>query len=87
MIHHITYCDDRMTKAAELCQDSAIKHGCYSSYRYSLDILDEKWKQVNSWWGAWLAKSECVVAPKQWFGPAASHLETKDIYPESWIII
>ena len=40
-----------------------------------------------SWWGAWLAKSECVIAPKQWFGPAASHLETKDIYPESWIII
>jgi hypothetical protein len=40
-----------------------------------------------SWWGAWLAKSECIVAPKQWFGPAASHLETKDIYPESWIII
>ena len=40
-----------------------------------------------SWWGAWLAKSECVVAPKQWFGPAASHLETKDIYPESWIVI
>lgn len=40
-----------------------------------------------SWWGAWLAKSECVVAPKQWFGPAASHLETRDIYPESWIII
>lgn len=40
-----------------------------------------------SWWGAWLAKSECVVAPKQWFGPAASHLETRDIYPESWIVI
>lgn len=41
-----------------------------------------------SWWGAWLShKPECVVAPKQWFGPAASHLETKDIYPESWIII
>jgi hypothetical protein len=40
-----------------------------------------------SWWGAWLADSEQVVAPKQWFGPAAAHLDTSDIYCENWTVI
>jgi len=40
-----------------------------------------------SWWGAWLAKSEKVIAPKKWFGPNNSHLDTKDLYPESWEIV
>jgi hypothetical protein len=40
-----------------------------------------------SWWGAWLAESEQVVAPRQWFGPAAAHLDTLDIYPNSWTVI
>lgn len=39
-----------------------------------------------SWWGAWLADSRRVVAPRNWFGPAA-RLETKDIYPDNWIVI
>lgn len=37
-----------------------------------------------SWWGAWLANSKKVVAPKKWFGPAAK-LITTDIYPDKWI--
>lgn len=40
-----------------------------------------------SWWGAWLADSRQVIAPRRWFGPAASKLTTKDIYPENWIVI
>ena len=40
-----------------------------------------------SWWGAWLANSSQVVAPRQWFGPAAAHLETADIYPPNWTVI
>jgi hypothetical protein len=40
-----------------------------------------------SWWGAWLAESELVVAPRQWFGPAAAHLETADIYCQNWTVI
>jgi hypothetical protein len=39
-----------------------------------------------SWWAAWLAGGD-VVAPKAWFGPAAADLETKDIYPDKWVII
>lgn len=39
-----------------------------------------------SWWGAWLAGGD-AIAPKIWFGPDAAHLETKDIYCESWKII
>lgn len=40
-----------------------------------------------SWWGAWLANSRQVIAPAVWFGPEASKLETKDIYPDNWIVI
>jgi hypothetical protein len=42
-----------------------------------------------SWWGAWLNKKQKnkVVAPKNWFGPLNSHLDTKDLYLYNWIII
>lgn len=39
-----------------------------------------------SWWAAYLAGGN-VVAPKEWFGPDAAHLETKDIYCDSWKIL
>jgi len=40
-----------------------------------------------SWWGAWLAKSNKVIAPSKWFGPNNADKETKDLIPESWNII
>ena len=41
-----------------------------------------------SWWGAWLAKSEKVVAPSGWFvGSNLEHLDTKDLIPEEWVVI
>jgi hypothetical protein len=39
-----------------------------------------------SWWGAWLAESEQVVAPAAWFGPAAG-LDPTDIYCQNWTVI
>ena len=39
-----------------------------------------------SWWGAWLAKSKKVIAPKNWFGPPLTH-NTKDLYLEDWILL
>ncbi|MBT4519641.1 MAG: alpha-1,2-fucosyltransferase [Halieaceae bacterium] len=39
-----------------------------------------------SWWGAWLANSKIVVAPRRWFGPRKRGLETKDIYAENWVV-
>ena len=38
-----------------------------------------------SWWGAWLANSEKVIAPKNWFGGDCVNKETKDMYCEGWI--
>ena len=38
-----------------------------------------------SWWAAWLGNFEDkVIAPKQWFGPNNSHLNTEDVIPERW---
>lgn len=42
-----------------------------------------------SWWGAWLNNNQNkkVIAPKNWFGQAYEGINnTKDLYPETWII-
>ena len=40
-----------------------------------------------SWWGSWLAKSKKVIAPNQWFTGEYAHLNTKDLYLSTWIVI
>jgi hypothetical protein len=42
-----------------------------------------------SWWGAWMGinTDKIVIAPKNWFGSALSHLNTKDLLPENWITV
>jgi hypothetical protein len=42
-----------------------------------------------SWWGAWLSEknNKKVIAPNNWFGPDARHINTKDIIPSEWIKI
>lgn len=39
-----------------------------------------------SWWGAWLANSGKVIAPKQWFGPKGPK-NWQDVYCEGWRVI
>ena len=41
-----------------------------------------------SWWGAWLANSEKVIAPSKWFGDMACMPQNwSDIYCEDWSIL
>lgn len=37
-----------------------------------------------SWWGAWLANSQNVIAPKKWFGGDNINLITDDLYLSHW---
>lgn len=39
-----------------------------------------------SWWGAYLANTTTVIAPKQWFGPEGPQ-DWQDIYEDEWIRI
>ena len=41
-----------------------------------------------SWWGAWLANSEKVIAPSGWFkGSNLEGNDTSDLIPEEWEVI
>ena len=40
-----------------------------------------------SWWGAWLANSQNVVAPKNWFAGKCANNNTDDLYLSHWKII
>lgn len=40
-----------------------------------------------SWWGAWLAKSKKVIAPKKWFSGSLSNWDTSDLYCPKWVSI
>jgi hypothetical protein len=40
-----------------------------------------------SWWGAWLANSKNVIAPKNWFSGDCINHNTKDLYLPHWKIL
>lgn len=40
-----------------------------------------------SWWGAWLANSQKVIAPKKWFGGDNINLNTENLYLPHWNVI
>ena len=40
-----------------------------------------------SWWGAWLADSANVIAPKVWFGPSLIGHNTNDLYLSNWRVL
>jgi hypothetical protein len=46
-------------------------------------------KSSYSWWGAWLANSNKVIAPSKWFGTDldGNKNDTRDIIPPNWIKI
>tara|TARA_Y100000004_G_C8938090_1_gene422971 strand:- start:693 stop:1481 length:789 start_codon:yes stop_codon:yes gene_type:complete len=40
-----------------------------------------------SWWGAWLANSQNVIAPKNWFAGDCIGHDTKDMYLPHWKLL
>ena len=73
MIHHITYCSDNMTKAAELAVSSAKKHGCDTSTIYRKYDLDSQWAWLNRKTleqsrgaGYWLWKPKIILDTLLW---------------------
>lgn len=40
-----------------------------------------------SWWGAWLANSKNVIAPKKWFSGDCANNVTKDLYLPHWKLL
>lgn len=38
-----------------------------------------------SWWGAWLARSEKIIAPKNWFGGECANKDVKDMAFGNWV--
>jgi len=40
-----------------------------------------------SWWGAWLANSKKVIAPKKWFSGELSNWDTRDLCCSDWTTI
>ena len=38
-----------------------------------------------SWWAAWLAGHDRVIAPKVWFGHITEMFVEKDIIPDRWL--
>jgi hypothetical protein len=40
-----------------------------------------------SWWGAWLADSKNVIAPKNWFSGNCAKYDTKDLYLPHWNLL
>ena len=47
MIHHVTYTDGRMTRSAQRCEQSALRHGCDTTITYTLALIDNAFYAMN----------------------------------------
>ena len=72
--------DDRFI----VSEDTGPYHDLYLMSKCSDFIIANS---TFSWWGAWLANTGKVIAPKTWFGPNNAHKSTKDLYPKHWKVI
>lgn len=59
-------------------QDEVVTMGLLQQFRHFV-IANSSF----SWWAAWLAAGACVIAPRQWFGPAGPK-QWEDIYEDGW---
>lgn len=81
----------------EWCKNNIIKDNIVftcNSIEYDMCLLSKCDDHIianssYSWWSSWLGVSPTkkVIAPFPWFGPKESHLDTKDLYRNEFIVL
>lgn len=89
----VVYSDDTEWSFNNIRNVSGVEISYSQNQNYITDFVDMQNHYCNivsnstfSWWAAWLANHNRVIAPKKWFKPNFSATSI-DIVPERWILI
>ena len=87
-VHFIVFSDD-----IEWCKENMGGNLSFADSSPAVDMCTMSSCDIHiianssfSWWGAYLAKSNAVIAPKQWFGPDGPE-NWDTVYYHNWNIV